>query len=368
VVDDTSDMHDARDAAIAAGQPLYIPFGTYIVDELTIYNCDVICDPQAIIKTKAGASIAVLLVGSTHWRGGIIDGNRGSVSSGYGMGIFGSYVTVEGATFHDVDGPAIQMGGGYVQRVCDNFITECGSGIYLHPVGTDSDSVGVTIEGNFIDLQSEGAGTYDGIGVAPDGYSVFGLQILSNHIYLPNAPDASGPLCIELFAALLGAGNYFERAVVANNTLVGGGMGISNQTNYSTFKGNTICAAGNYGIEAGGNYNTWQGNVVDGAQFNTTTPQTNTGIILSDSTGGSVVSGNMVVRCDVYGILLSGNHCSLTGNVIQQASNTLLYVTDGDGSTVTGNTLIASGGATAHAVDTPGTVIYRGNVGITDAG
>jgi hypothetical protein len=368
--DDTAAFAAARTAAAAAKLPLYIPGSDdpYIVDQATFYGCDVICDSAAMLKTKSTSTVAVLVFGPMRWQGGIIDGNTPIVgTTGYGMGLFGNGAVIEGVTFQNIDGPGIQTGGGYGHRILHCVINIADqSGILVAPnAGSgDPDVTDMLIDGCIITITNALSIDYwCGIKVYPITSSVSGLRIVNNRILMPNAPGSSGAMCIELNSS----GGPVSQCVVAHNTLMRGGMGISTSAYNSVFEGNTIIGPGNWGIELGGFYNTCVGNNIEGVEFGTTTQQTLEGMILSG--GGQVVSGNMIHSTINKGIAVAATYSVLSGNFVEMATGYCLYLYDGTASMITGNCLVADGSAAYYGDDgSPGTSIkYYGNSGITDS-
>jgi hypothetical protein len=370
--DDTAAFAAARTAAAAAKLPLYIPGSDdpYIVDQATFYGCDVICDSAAMLKTKSTSTVAVLVIGPMRWQGGIIDGNTPTVgTTGYGMGLFGNGAVIEGVTFQNIAGPGIQTGGGYGHRILRCIINIVDhTGIFIAPnAGSgDPDVTDMLIDGCIITITNVLSLDYwSGIAAHPYTSAVTGLRIVNNRILMPDAPGSSGAMCIELNSNE----GPVSQCVVAHNTLMRGGMGISTSTDNSVYEGNTIIGAGNWGIELGGNYNTCVGNTIEGVAYGTTTPQTLTGIILSGGSFGLVVTGNMIRRTVEKGIAVGATYCVLSSNYVQMITGYCLYLYDGTASMITGNCLVIGGSAAYYGDDgSPGTSIkYYGNSGITDS-
>jgi hypothetical protein len=221
---------------------------------------------------------------------------------------------------------------------------------------------GVLIENNRIDRSALSGITNCGIDVhgtlttAPITHA----QVLDNNVNMGTNLDTAA-ICIQVFGDTVFAS-------VRGNICEGGGMGLSiDVTQFSTITDNTTHVdGGSYGIEMVQTlYSVVSNNAVFGAH-------TAAGIFVGDGSSNNAVNGNSVydTQADGHGLEVRGDNCAVGVNrVIKTVSGYALYVNDSAGSSISGNVLTASGTATAHGATGASTgIVYRGNIGIADAG
>lgn len=147
--DDTAAIQAAVTAA--AGKQLYVPKGTYMIDEITISNVvSIVCDPEAVFKLRTGVAgqntqmftVEATAVG-TSFIGGVLDGNRtaftypvsyiGPTKGWQGIVVLADYVTIKDCTFQNwVDVPLYWKDGDYGYANNLKFVT-CGFGPNFGP-------------------------------------------------------------------------------------------------------------------------------------------------------------------------------------------------------------------------------------------
>jgi parallel beta-helix repeat protein len=221
---------------------------------------------------------------------------------------------------------------------------------------------GVLIENNRIDRSALSGVSNCGIDVHGTDTTapIYHAQVLNNNVNMGTNLDTAA-ICIQVFGDT-------AWGTISNNVCEGGGMGISlDVVLFSTIKGNTThVVGGTYGIEMVQTlYSSVSDNAVSGAH-------TAAGIYAGGASSYNAISGNSVYdnQASGHGIEIAGTANAVSGNhVFKATSGYALFIQSGGSSSITGNVLSFGGTATAHGTSGPGAgIIYRGNVGITDAG
>jgi hypothetical protein len=278
-----------------------------------------------------------------------------------GIAIEADGVTLEGVNITDAAGYGIHVASGDNVRILNCDITDSTQGGIVVFPGVGADPIlALLIQGCIIDRSALSGLDNGGMHFNGTQATIGHLRILGNRINLGTNADENA-ICIETYGDVV-------YAAIADNNCFGGGMGISlNTTLLSSVSGNTVTInGGGYGIEMPSTlYCAITGNTVFGSQ-------TVAGIYIGSASPYNSISGNTVYNSQAAtnGISLLGESNSVNGNhVFKATSGYALFVQSGGSSSVTGNVLSVSGTATAHGTSTPGAgIIYRGNVGITDAG
>jgi hypothetical protein len=333
---------------ITIGVPVRLELGPNAT-LLAGYFVDDTGSDEMVSITAAGARI----------RGGIFQDVQ--PYSRHGITITAGYVTLRDVAVVDASGYGISIPSGNNVRIldCDIVNSTQGGIVALTPVaGSVID--GLRIEGCTIDRQALSGLDNGGIHVNGTNAAVVNLSISDNKIYLGTNVDENA-IGIEVYGGV----NF---ATIERNNITGGGMGISaDSVVSSSIKGNTVNISGGlYGLELPSiSYSTISGNTVNGAQ-------TVSGIQIGALSTYNSIGQNAVYNSQAAtnGIALVGASNAVSGNnVFKATSGYALFVQDAGTCSVTGNVLSVGGTAVAHGTSSPDAgTIYRGNVGITDAG
>lgn len=143
--DGTTDDTAAVQAAVDAGGWLYVPEGTYLIDEITVTNeIHVVCHPNAVFKqgddSASDHALFLFQSGSDHssWEGGQLDGDASTHSGSYTDEDW-TAIKVEGADYlvfrnlyiHDFMLMGFFHGSGDHAIYTDIHIKDCGKGFIV---------------------------------------------------------------------------------------------------------------------------------------------------------------------------------------------------------------------------------------------
>jgi hypothetical protein len=280
----------------------------------------------------------------------------------HGIQIDADSCILDGVTVEDAAGYGIFVSSGNNVRIlnCD-VIDSTQTGIMVLPSGT---LIGLLIQGCRVDRSALSGLTNGGIDLHGTASTapIYFSQVIGNRVDL-GANVAGLAIGIQVF------GNTFA-VVVSDNITNGGGMGLSIDGSTAANVSGNQCSVdgGSYGIEVpsvvGGSFT---GNTVNG-NF------TVAGLLIGTSSPDNSIVGNAILNsyndASAHGLDVRGDRNAVTGNNVRKTGNGYaLWVQSGGSSIVAGNIFSVAGSAAAHGTSAPGAgIIYRGNVGITDAG
>lgn len=374
--DDTGSFHAARDAAGIAGR-VYVPAGTYVVNNLTLSTARQTWElaPGAVVKHKAASTTrCVNITGAgVVLRGGKVDGDKANQTSNncFGIGVSAADVTVTGVEVANCYSHGIALSDTALanralieSNSChDNGVATNGvSGIY-HGDGTtnarilnnacyNNGTVGdpVAYDGNGIHLYSTAAmmnvqvsgnqcnsNARRGIKVQGPGFNVTG-NTCSN-----NSDAGIGVTCdAGTTPRLHSVGTVSSNILVSNNR----GLQLDNCADI-TVVGNHAADSTDYGLlaNAGAVRITMVGNTVErsgrhGFNLNGILDWTITGNTAIDNGQAGVNRYGFVLQADgatqCSRVLLSGNLSQNSGGVTTQ-SHGFVIVNNGDQIHLVGN-------------------------------
>lgn len=350
--DGVTDDSAAIRTAIAAGDVIFFPEGTYLVtqDAANAWALQVASGKRIIgagmysttIKLDDAQNVSVFSVpasaAGTSFEHLQIDGNKANQTAGSNSNgiVFLQNTTdalVKHCYIHDCTACGIRITWGADRSVVAyNQVVACGdstnedSGILLTSSGNGAGDTGcdhARIHGNVC------RGNYN----ANMSILAKNSAITSNVCYDSTAGDN-----ISVYAW-----EGVKYNTIANNVCRNAGLhGIHTGGDYITITGNTVVTAGSRCIlHAFTKNNTaFTGVSITG---NTVSDSTTHAIEITDVTTGAVVSGNVVESSGARGIVLNitglsvQQDASVTGNVCKSCGQSGIALTDIDGSTVTGN-------------------------------
>lgn len=314
--DDTAALASAFAAGAAQGRTVVIPPGTYRVDQPAISNCTVRGMGRAsVLKRKEGATQNRCLRVTGDYvtiRDLTLDGNGSSSGASNDgvlhMGATGiSHLTVENCWVRNTRTHALRITdtAGHI-RVVNNLIeygsVNGGYGIIMNSQtgGAPTFIDDVAVMGNT--LVRSGGGGYGMMIRGSDDHvtrKMENVRIIGNRVDHMNNPTSG--LAIETWS---------DHAVIANNTITGGGFGISYSGARGAIVGNVIRDIDGPGIEAAAGFDsshvTCVANVVEDCL---------TGIAAWGSANWVTISDNMINRCEP-GIHCYADDSTVSGNVI----------------------------------------------------
>lgn len=190
--DDTTGFEAARDS-VGAGDHIYVPSGTYVIDNLALSVANQTWDfaPGAVLKApdSSGNNAKIITLSATYVtiRGGEFDGNvanNGSASAVAGaVQIGAAHCTVEGAYVHSTKGYGIHGAPTDIDVAMDDvlvkncrFIGCYADSVFFNLVGVSVASNGLRIESCWADNSSVAVGNISGGGFQFFGDSTLGVQ------------------------------------------------------------------------------------------------------------------------------------------------------------------------------------------------
>lgn len=314
--DDTAALASAFAAGAAQGRTVVIPPGTYRVDQPAISNCTVRGMGRAsVLKRKEGAAQNRCLRVTGDYvtiRDLTLDGNGSSSGASNDgvlhMGVTGiSHLTVENCWVRNTFSHALRITNTASHIKVVNNLIEYGSGGAGYGIIMNSQTGGaptviddVAVMGNTL-VRSGGSGYGMMIRGSDDNVTrkMENVRIVGNRVDLMNNPIAG--LAIETWS---------DHAVIANNTITGGGFGISYSGARGAIVGNVIRDIDGPGIEAaagpGASHVTCVANVVEDCQ---------TGIAAWGTANWVTIADNIVNRCEP-GIHCYADDSTVSGNLV----------------------------------------------------
>jgi hypothetical protein len=367
VTEDTDAIH-----ALANGHPgrrlLFPGNRTYLTRGLTITSqVELILEPGAVIYagffdpdlTPSGANLTLTAAGTK-----ITGGTFSDIQpyARHGIQIDADDCVLDGVRVEDAAGYGIFVSSGDNVKILNcTVIDSTQTGIMALPSAQLNHLLiqGCTVDrSGLTGLNNCGIDIHGTETTAPIVFA----RVIGNLVKMGTNIDQEA-ICIQVF------GNVFG-IVVADNITADGGMGLSiDHTNAGTIANNQCALDGAlYGIELPSVIScAITGNSVSGNI-------TAAGIMIGPSSLDNSIVGNAILNAynnaSAHGIDLRGERNAVTGNNVRKTGNGYaLWVQSGGSSIVAGNIFSVAGSAGAHGTSGPGAgIIYRGNVGITDAG
>jgi parallel beta-helix repeat protein len=329
IADDTAAIN-----AIAAGLRVYFPKGTYLVSSVNVGAGSAwFLASGAVIKAATGSTgDTVALAAGASIEGGTVDASLGAtninaISTGY------DNVTVRGVACPSPPKMGVYCLGGN-NFVADS-VTVTNSGYIGIFVETDHvhSVTAPTISRCTVDRSSLSPSTINEGGIKVHGFSsgvtVSAPSLTGNRVFMPQSPVNGAAICLEVV--------YCPDALISNNSTSGGRMLASSAASFnSVITGNVGVNPSSFGIElAGSQYSTVSSNTIDGGTLPSVAVMLDQGNSLNSD--HSTISGNSlrgfsnsaVKSQSAIGVSVIGNTCTGGAN----------YITNGDGVTVSGNTI-----------------------------
>ena len=333
-----------QQAALSGAETIIVPAGTYTIGQinLSVPNQQWVIEAGANITLAPGTSAPMFNItanGVSVSGSGTLDGNYLNQARLNAYGIIHALdcngLLVDGLTLQNSAGLGVFAIGCNKVAIKNNIITTCDQNAIL--VQPDTTSVtDVIITGNRVDRTANGAGLTEG-GIKVHGnptssYTVAGIVVANNRVYLPTSPTSASAVCIEIWGGV-------SQATLTGNRTSGGSMGISaNRTTGAAITGNFHYNASLYGIEVPSSAAcTVTGNTIDGNGLTTI------GIILDGSafTTNCSITGNTVRNTVTYGIqTVVGSAFDITGNSISHTAGYGIYMQRSFNFAISGNMIL----------------------------
>lgn len=357
---DTTAIANAISAA-SAGSTVYFPNGTYLTSTITISKkLNIVLDSGATIKAISGLNAALIAfnsssTGSTLSGFGKIDGNGSTFSSG------GASLGVITVSARDIILQDFNVINPYARgiNIWAGGCTVNGVKVYNSPQisimaeAASANETDISILNCLIDKTGllNSAVLDGGIKVHSDGSGLFSftrIKIGNNTVLFPSGVTDTDSIGIEVWAA--NSSTRADYAVIANNIISGGYMGISvSLGNHASVTNNIVTNAQNYGIElASSSYSSVTGNTINGNAV------TSRGIVLSGSSASTFVtiSGNAIKDTTNAGVYSgAANKSNISNNTIYvNAAGSGIYIAGGTEIATNGNTIDANGVASTYGI------------------
>lgn len=338
ITDDTS----AIQSAIDSSENIFFDSGTYYITSTLLISASKTLKlaPGAKIITPSTISSPAIKITASDVTvlGGSIDLQKSSTTVDTNVaGIEASSadnLVVRGVSVTNSAGYGIWVYDSNNVKVNGCIVTDTNYiGIFIQPKLVAADMLNIDVSGNRVDRSSLGAGISEGgIKIRGDGTNaLYYARVTNNHVVMPSSPTSTAAICIELWGLA-------PKSIVANNTTVGGSMGISVDSSTGvTVTANTVDGPSVYGIELAASPRcAVVGNTIDGASI------AQKGVALTGASAqsvGSTIVGNTIINVNgnaIYGY--SGSHqVTCSGNNILAIASYAINVEVSDGWTIVGN-------------------------------
>jgi hypothetical protein len=183
-----SDITAAFAAALLAGTPVFVPFGSWYISQLTLpANSTIIgMGPGSVLKAKAGANATTMTVGSNCYIDGFtVDGNKNAQAGG-GFNCI-EIAGAQNVTINDVVAKDARGSGFVVSGGCDGLaINTCTATGYTESGFKFINGTNISVI-NPRAIDSDPAATGDGIAITSDGATVSNI-----HLVDPIADNVNG--------------------------------------------------------------------------------------------------------------------------------------------------------------------------------
>lgn len=339
VNDDTAEIT----AALATGAHVYLPKGTYLVDNVTLATAGqrLFGDGPGLTILKnpggAGDQVVTLTGAGARLSDVTVDGNKASVSSGAAgaVDIAAANAGIERCSVLSAYSYGIRLrdADGMFARDC-RVLDSNSHGIFGVSSASAVDMQDMEISRCHVDRSGIAAGSVG----ATHGITVHGnttgpkrirrVRVADNTIVMTASPTGGTVSCgIEVWG-------YCPGSSVVGNTVVGSDFAISiDFSDYTTVSGNTVRNPDAYGIEiATSNACSVVGNTIDGAG------NCSHGIIWTGLTDYGTVTGNSIHDVTDSGVFIGGGDRALVcGNLIKKATTAGIYFQAGNHGVAVGN-------------------------------
>jgi hypothetical protein len=385
IIDDTAAITAAATACVASGKTLYVPVGTYIVEEIDTDSFSIFAEPNAIFKLKTGGTYIFNIDGTDafKWENITFDGN-GETAYAY------TIANIDGVTITNVSVT------NFADRCCifEQSVTnvQIVGGTYSDNTGADTLVVKSnynTITGcHFKDITEHAVrfGRFNSDANVDSGaYSTISDCTFENVTNDPVLSELNSKFvtiegnqffeCRNICKITASTDDCFSISVIGNTFRKPKGVTAGFTRGVSASSSDKITVVGNIidlnGSEVGGVATDANAGIVVG-----TNSIVSSNIIVGASTDGintsanCSISNNSVKDFTLNGIVVSGENCAMANNILTSSIDSVRALrSSGANTTATGNRTVLTGATTIGFSGTSGatnaTVVANNFLGVS---